>query len=372
VNREIEIKTERLVKMLSAENLGGVLLNAQHNFAWLTGGKSNGINLSIENGACFLFVRADGRRFVLANNIEMPRISAEEISADDFEPVEFTWQDEKASGDFVVEKARTLVRENQNIASDLFLNPNVRPLDSLIARARYELTEAEIERFRKLGKDAGEALARIFEIINPGEAENVIARKVKNALAFFGIESVVTLVGADERIARFRHPVPTANPWKKVLLIAVCARRHGLIASLSRMACTGEIPDDLRRKTDAAAHVFGQFLAATKTGASGAEIYKIAAGAYAQSGFADEINRHHQGGAAGYKSRDWVAHPASPEIVQNNQAFAWNPSITGTKAEETVLVTPHGIENLTVSPDFPQISVEIDGQEFFAPGILKL
>src|SRR5829696_6000622 len=98
--------------MLAGENLGGVLLNAQHNFAWLTGGKSNGINLSIENGACFLFVRADGRPFVLANNIEMPRILSEEIGADEFEPVEFTWQDEKASGDFVIEKAKTLVAEN--------------------------------------------------------------------------------------------------------------------------------------------------------------------------------------------------------------------------------------------------------------------
>jgi Xaa-Pro aminopeptidase len=67
---EIEIKTERLRKMLAGENLGGVLLNAQHNFAWLTGGKSNGINLSSESGTCFLLVGGDGKRFVLANNIE--------------------------------------------------------------------------------------------------------------------------------------------------------------------------------------------------------------------------------------------------------------------------------------------------------------
>jgi Xaa-Pro dipeptidase len=372
VNREIEIKTERLVKMLAAENLGGVLLNAQHNFAWLSGGKSNGVNLSIENGACFLLVRADGKRFVLANNIEMPRILSEEISPDEFEPVVFTWQDEKRAGDFVVEKAKTLVEGNQTIASDLFLNPNIRPLENLIARGRYELTEAEIARYRRLGKDAGEVLDKIFEIIKPGDAENLIARKVKNALGFFGIEPVVTLVGADERIARFRHPVPTANVWRKVLLIAVCARRHGLIASLSRIGCVGEIPGELGAKTEAVAYVFARFLAATETGASGAEIYQIGRDAYAEKGFGDEINRHHQGGAAGYKSRDWVAHPASAEIAQTNQAFAWNPSITGTKAEETVLLTPHGIEYLTVSPRFPQIRTEIGGQEFFAPGILKL
>jgi len=145
-----------------------------------------------------------------------------------------------------------------------------------------------------------------------------------------------------------------------------------LIASLSRIACVGEIPDELRRKTEAVAHVFANFLAATQPGANGAEIYKIAAQAYAEKGFGDEINFHHQGGAAGYKSRDWVAHPASAEVVKNNQAFAWNPSITGTKAEETVIAGENGIEYLTASPDFPQIPFEIDGKEFFAPGILKL
>ncbi len=358
--------------MISAENLGGVLINSQANFAWATGGKSSGVNLSIENGACFLFVRADGKKFVLANNIEMPRILSEDVSADEFEPVEFSWQDEKSSGDFVIEKAKSLVGDGKNIASDLSLSPNIRVVEGLIARCRYALTEAEIERFRKLGKDAGAALGKIFEIIKPGESEAIIGRKVKNALAVFNIESVVTLVGADERIARFRHPIPTANAWKKVLLIVVCAKREGLIASLSRIACVGEIPDELQRKTNAVAHVFAKYLSATQPGANGAEIYKIAADAYAEKGFGDEINLHHQGGAAGYKSRDWVAHPASAEIVQNNQAFAWNPSITGTKAEETVIVSENGIEYLTASPDFPKISVEIDGKEFFAPGILKL
>jgi Xaa-Pro dipeptidase len=372
VNREIDIKTERLRKMLSAGDLGGVLINSQHNFAWATGGRANGVNASIEPGACFLFVRADGKKFVLANNIEMPRILAEEVSADDFEPVEFSWQDEKSAGDFVIERAKALVRDNQKIASDLALSPTVRPVEGLIARCRYELTEPEIERFRELGKDAGSALGKIFETIAPGETELEIARKVKTALAARGIESVVTLVGADERIERFRHPVPTSKTWKKVLLIAVCAKRQGLIASLSRLACVGGIPAELQRKTDAVAHLFAKFLAATKPGATGAEIYEIAAAAYAEKGFGDEIDRHHQGGAAGYKSRDWVAHPGSAEIVRENQAFAWNPSVTGTKAEETVIIGENGIEYLTASPNFPPLKIEIDDQEFLSPGILSL
>jgi antitoxin VapB len=372
VNSEIEIKTERLRKMLARENLGGVLMNAQHNFAWLTGGKSNGINLSSENGACFLLVRGDGKRFVLANNIEMTRLLTEEIDAADFEPIEFSWQEEKASGNFIFEKAKSLLPQNAGIASDLSLNSSVRSIENLIARCRFELTDEEIVRYRKLGKDAGAAVGNLFENLKTGETEMEIAGKVRDTLAADDIYPVVTLIGADARIENFRHPLPTANVWEKVLLIAVCARREGLIANLTRIACVGKIPDDLRRKTEATAYVFAKLLSETRAGASGAKLYETAAEAYAEKDFAGEINRHHQGGATGYKTRDWTAHPANAEVVFNNQAFAWNPSVTGTKTEETCIVFSDRIETITQSPDFPRIAIEIGGREYLSPGILSL
>lgn len=86
---ELEEKIERLTKTLSREGLSGVLLNAQHNFAWLTGGASNGIDLSREGGSASLLVATDGKRYLLANNIEMKRMLAEEVSADEFEPIEY-------------------------------------------------------------------------------------------------------------------------------------------------------------------------------------------------------------------------------------------------------------------------------------------
>lgn len=372
MKNEIAEKTVRLQKMLAAENLGGVLINAQHNFAWLTGGKSNAVNSSIENGACFLLVRRDGKKFVLANNIEMPRLLREEISAEDFEPVEFSWEDEKSSGDFVAQKAETLLENNFNLASDLFFTVKIRPIENLIARCRYGLTGAEIERYKKLGKDAGAAIGKLFENVNVGETELEIARQAKDALGALGINSVVTLVGADDRIEKFRHPIPTENRWKKVLLIAVCARREGLIANLSRIACAGEISGELKRRTEATAFVFAKLAAATNAGASGAELYRIAAEAYAGRNFAGEINRHHQGGATGYKTRDWVAHPKNAEIVRQNQAFAWNPTVAGTKTEETFLTSASGFEIITASPDFPQITIETDGREISLPGVLSL
>ena len=366
---EIEIKTERLVEMLERENLGGVLLNAQHNFAWITGGGGNGVDLSRENGVASIFVRRDGKRFLIANNIEAPRILAEEISPDDFEPVEFSWQEEKAVGDLAVEKAKLLAKGE--VAVDLPFGEKVRRIESKIASCRFEFTDAEIDRFRLLGSDASAAMSQTIAAIQPGISEIEIAAKMRGELAAKDINSVVTLVAADERIGKFRHPIPTDNRWKKILLLVTCAKRGGLIASMSRMVSLGPVPGELKSKTEAAAFVNASLWGATRMGASGLQLYETAASAYAKAGFPEEINRHHQGGATGYKTREWVAHPKSREVVRRNQAFAWNPTIAGTKVEETVILKSAGIEVITASADLPTITHELNGNIYCSPGIIE-
>ena len=369
---EITEKTARLVKMLAEENLGGVLINSQPNFAWITGGANNGIDGSRENGAATLLIRQDGKRFVLASRIEMPRILTEEISAEDFEPVEFGWEDEKASPDFLAELGASLLNDKERLGADLPVGGQAQTIESKIAVCRYQLTGFEIERYRLLGRDAGKAIGELMKTLSPGESEKEVARMARFELAKHDINAVVTLVAADERLKKYRHPVPTEKKWEKTLMLVVCARRAGLIASLSRIICAGAIPQELEHRTQAAARVNAKILAATKPAATGAQIYETAARAYADEGFKGEQNLHHQGGATGYRTRDWVAHPASGEKVRMNQAFAWNPSITGTKVEETCIVSEDKIEIITASPDWAQIPVLLDGREYSFPGVLSI
>jgi antitoxin VapB len=370
--QELAEKTERIVRFLSAEDLGGILLSSQHNFSWLSCGGTNGIDLSREAGAGALFVRNDGRRFLIANRIETPRLLAEELDAQDWEPIEYGWEEEKANPLLVAEHAKALCNASAAIASDSAIGNAARVVETAFARLRYQLTDAEIERFRVLGRDAGEAIGNLARTLEPGLSEQEIARRARDVLAACGAYSVVTLVAADERLGQFRHPVPTSRRWQKVLMIVVCARRGGLIASLTRIVCVGTVPGELQRRTELAAHVNGQIFAATKPNATGQELYEIAASAYAEAGFAGEASLHHQGGATGYRTRDWVAYPLCKEVVLERQAFAWNPSITGTKVEETCIAFADGIEVITASPDWQTIPVEIGGRQYLLPGVLSI
>ncbi|MBV9927419.1 MAG: M24 family metallopeptidase [Acidobacteria bacterium] len=371
-NEEIAEKTGRLTRMLAAEGLGGVVLVAQPNFAWLTAGGNNGIDTSREQGACALVVGADGKRFVLASRIEMARILEEELAGAEFEPVEFGWEEEKAHPTFLADLATKVVGSGVALGSDLLSGPNVKAIDGAVSRCRYQLTPPELERIGQLGRDAGEVLGAVAKSLEPGAAEREIARRMSDALAARGMRSVVTLVAADERIAKFRHPVPTGKVWERVVMLVTCARRHGLVTSLSRIVSAGGVSEDLRRRTDATARVNAQLLAATRPGAVASDLYRIVADAYAAEGFPGEEHKHHQGGAAGYRTRDWVAHPASAETVQTDQAFAWNPTVTGSKVEETCIASAEGVDVITKSPEWPQIPVRVGGREYLSPDVLAL
>jgi Xaa-Pro aminopeptidase len=370
MSSELDIKSERLLSVMDSLGCNGVLLNGQHNFAWITGGASNGVDHSRDNGVASILITRSGEKFLLANKIEMPRMLAEEVSSEDFEPVDYSWQDEKSSGQWITGLASDLA--GGKIVTDIVLDTSTLAADGAISGVRRTLTPPEIDRFRELGRDAAQGLDEVIDKLAPGQSELEIASLIRSELEVYGIRSVVTLVAADSRIAQYRHPLPTANRFEKTVMLVTCSRRHGLIVSLTRIVTIGGASSELTERTGAAALVNATLLHATKEGASGSELYDAAAKAYGDAGFPDEIDKHHQGGAAGYRTREWVAHPDSNDVVGPDQAFAWNPSITGTKVEETVIVSGSRCEVITASSRFPQIVTVIGDVEYRSPGILEI
>jgi Xaa-Pro aminopeptidase len=145
---------------------------------------------------------------------------------------------------------------------------------------------------------------------------------------------------------------------------------------VTRCVHFGRLPDELRDKAEAVARIDATLIEATRPGATLGEIFERGITAYAQVGFPDEWTRHHQGGPAGYEPRELLATPGSPARVTAGQAYAWNPSISGAKSEDTILVTAgaaSGNEVLTAIPGWPSLTVTLDdGHTLERPAILEL
>ena len=128
-------------------------------------------------------------------------------------------------------------------------------------------------------------------------------------------------------------------------MLVVSAERGGLYANLTRFVELEEPDAELARRLAACDEILRRMREeATRPGTTLAEAFEACRGFYRDAGFPGEERLHHQGGTTGYGSREVVATPSTPHVIATSQAFAWNPSITGAKAEETFVLTETGPE----------------------------
>ncbi|MCP2521112.1 M24 family metallopeptidase, partial [SCandidatus Aminicenantes bacterium Aminicenantia_JdfR_composite] len=238
------------------------------------------------------------------------------------------------------------------------------------SKIRYQLTDCEIKKYRWLGFQCAQAVKEVCYKIKPGMSEKQIEALTSDALMRRGIRPTVILIGTDERIYNYRHATPTEKKLKKYAMINICAEKWGLVIAMTRLVHFGPLPKDLKKKMQSVARVDSTYLSMTRPGMPAFKILEAGQKAYEAEGYKDEWKAHHQGGAIGYLEREWIVYPGLKEKVRERQAFAWNPTIRGTKCEDTIICFKDRIEILTEIKDWPKIRVTIDGKTFYRPGIL--
>ena len=235
---------------------------------------------------------------------------------------------------------------------------------------RASLSETEIARYRWLGAETAAATVESLHQVEPGLSEYDLEALTAANLLKRGILPSVYLYAVDERIYKYKHAVARGKRLKQYGMLNLCARKWGLAISITRFVHFGTLPAELEARFKSAAQVNAALLDATKVGATSAALFKVAQDAYAAEGFPGEEKFHHQGGSTGYSEREWVATPNGSETVVNSQAFAWNPSIRGGKAEDTVILRDGKIEWLTATPELPVIEAKLNGNTYPAAGVL--
>ena len=361
---------KRIQSVMKAHALDAILLTRVRNQAWALAGSDTRIVNAQQESPVWILYSSGGRRYLLSNNIEAERLMEEEGLEDlGLQPKVYQWFHGLVSGKDERWKAVEELVGGGQLGADTGINQAV-DVSGDLARARFPLTEPERKKMRWLGSKAANAVAETCREITPGMKETDIAGVLAGKLWKEHIYPTVVLIGVDERLDRFRHLTPTSRILKKYCLVNLCAERWGLTVAVSRLVHFGEVPRELDRRMRACARVDAAALAASIPGAKFGGIFAVMAETYGRSGFAGEWKQHHQGGAIGYFEREFLSCPDSTDVVVEGMALAWNPTISGVKVEDTVLVGSGGFEILTPTPGWPMIKVEISGKTIERPGIL--
>jgi Xaa-Pro aminopeptidase len=298
--------------------------------------------------------------FLLANEVEAPRLAEEEVSRNlGIEIRSLPWYTDSLLGKTATDITGTASGE---MLTDDKLENEIRGL-------RTCLEPEEIERYRELGVSSARALEGVCKSLRGGETEFEMAGRVSEALWAAGIDPITLLVAADERTCRFRHVVPTENRLKRYAILSICARKYGLIVSATRLVHIGPPPRDLQQKAENTLKVEAAFFTATRPGVTYSAIFQEARAEYAKAGVPEEWKLHHQGGLTGYVAREVRVLPDSAARVRENEAYAWNPTITGTKCEDTMVALPGGNEYITHTGEYSYVTVEYKGVALQRPGI---
>ena len=360
---EVSDNRVRLIKLMKDRGWGAVLFSRRHNFSWASGVSDNHVRHASDMGVASLLFFVDGRKVVLTNTIEMPRIIGEELGGLGFEQQETHWFQPKDRP----EALASLLRGIRAASDDG--TPGTDDIEPYMPFIRMRLTRHELGKYRWLGKAAGAGIGDVCRRVNRGMTEEEIAGMAFATLQTRSVKATVMLVAADERIMKIRHPIPTPAKVRNSVMIVLCARRWGLICSVTRLVQFGKPDPELKRKHEAVAYIDATFINATRHGASMVEVFGKAQAAYAERGFPNEWRHHHQGGPTGYLEREFTVNPETPREykVETNMGFAWNPSIAGTKSEDTILVTAKGPEVLTGTPGWPMVKVSALGKVISRP-----
>lgn len=359
---EFDLKITRIQDFLDRRGLDALLLRQVSSFAWATCGATSFVVTASTEGIASLLITPQ-KRFLITNNIEAPRLSAEEgLEEQEWEYLVSPWYADHDP----IEK----LTKGMKLGVD-GVYPGAVDITNDIAWLRSQLTPQEGQRFRVLSKICAQGMQQAISVTTPGMTEFQIAGILAQAVESGGVKAIGNMVATDERIYKFRHPLPTSKSLSKYAMLILCGRRWGLVCSLSRLVHFGKLPDDLRQRAEAVAYVDAAMISATRHGNTMGGVFQTAQKAYASKGFADEWQNHHQGGSVGYEPREITATPASEQPILCGQVYAWNPSIAGVKSEDSFLVGERENEILTAMPDWPTLDIQIGNQLIKRPAILE-
>jgi hypothetical protein len=329
------------------ESQKGILVREQPNFSWITAGGRGFLGLAATRSCAWVLVTKENA-YLLANLIEGNRVMSEELPEGVFTLKTLPWKEDGKLLSMAEDLAGGAVICDDGL-NDWFLS------------ARVKLTTTEKNRFNQLSAETADALERVLTASEPGSSEYKTAGALSAALWERGIEPISLFVGADERSEYVRHFIPTSKTANERIIASVCARRGGLITSATRTVYFVTPSDAQIQSHKKLLDIEAKTFRALEIGGALGGVFNKICSAYSENGMDGEWDRHHQGGLTGYMPREIRIDGNTSRTVGTDEAYAFNLSCPGAKAEDTVLMEDGQVKIMTRCGSWPVLTV--DGRE---------
>lgn len=348
-------KLKEIRKILTERNFDGVEIKSQANFSFLTRGRGF-IGLA-SAASCGSLLITLNKVYLITENIEVMRLYEEQLDENPLiELLPFPWNEGQKRQEAIDRVARNL-----KIASESDIEKELFGIRTLISQYDYK-------DYKDLCQDSTIILEDICKNIKKGITEYQLAGEISKELWTKNIEPITILIGFDERALKRRHPVMIGNVLKNYALVGICGRRNGLIVSISRdVLIDGD--REMEEKHRKCAMVNAAFLNSLKIGSTLEEVFEAGVNQYEKEGYPLEYLKHHQGGLTGFIPRELRANKGCVHKVRENEAYAFNPTIQGSKCEDTVFVTQNGIENLTYTGNYSYVECNMGNEKIIVPTV---
>lgn len=342
---EVSQKLSKIREVLSRHQVKAARFRGVDWFSWITGGGSSVVIFTSEVGIAEVLV-TENKAFILTNEIEKRRLIEEEVTSD-FEMMTSPWF-EKDGCSRLVENlvGKGLVMSDRP-------TENEQELPAEILNQKLTMVPEEIERYRKLAQESAVAMTEALSKSNPDWTENQLAAEGARSLWVRGIHPTLVLVAGADRLEKHRHPFPTQNPLGHRAMMVFCARRYGLYANLTRFVSFEKPTAKESERMKIVADIESVAIQNSRAGQTLSQVFSKIKNAYNEKNIFEEVPKQHFGGLTGYLSREIVAAPDTNQEIFENSVLAWNPTMPGSKIEDTILVTKNGTEILTADPAWP-------------------
>ncbi len=346
----------RLRALLARSPFDAVVLTHPSNVAWITRGANTAIDRTSPTDATWLVVRATTIA-VVTTNVEIARVLAEfdVPGAATFDIVEVPW----FAADYAGAALTYLEQLPSSASADSVASDSEAfgtDISGDLTALRMQLDDVEQVSLIALGYAATFALESALAAWAPGDTDLAVQGDIVGRLEAQGIQTPVVIVGGDERLERFRHPLAVGAAMHRRVMGVVVACRHGLHVAVTRYAeaepLSAPLVDSLARVRDIEAAVLE---AMTPGSTYGAALEQLAE-AYAAAGHPDVWREHYQGGPIGFAQREFEIAPIDTasrwftQQIKVGHAVAFNPSLSGgAKVEDTYLITSAGLLRVTDS-----------------------